>query len=172
LVLISTSPGETLAAMEEMSEGAPAPVEVPPEEPDPNDEDPFPDEPEPNEPLPDEPEPKGEDPLPVLPPEPTEGLAADDVVAVVGHTAWPIPTPATTATTTTTAARDAARPLRALDRPDGAAGAGAGAGGHPRYGGAAPAAPAPHADWGGGVQVPAGGVGGPETSVGCSPVGG
>jgi predicted RNase H-like HicB family nuclease len=41
---MSTSPGETLAAMDEMSEGAPAPVEVLPDE---------------DEPLPDEPEPKG-----------------------------------------------------------------------------------------------------------------
>jgi hypothetical protein len=86
---MSTRPGETLAAMEEMSEGAPAPVEVLPEEPeDPEpEEEPLPEDPEPKgeEPLPDEPEPKGEEP--VAPPEPTEGLVAEEVVADEGHTA-------------------------------------------------------------------------------------
>jgi hypothetical protein len=87
---MSTRPGETLAAMAEMSDGAPAPVEVLPDEldePEPEDEDPLPEEPEPNgyEPLP-EPEPNGDDPLPLLP-EPADGLAADEVVEVVGHTA-------------------------------------------------------------------------------------
>jgi hypothetical protein len=85
---MSTRPGDTLAAMAEMSEGAPAP-EVLPDEPEPDEEDPFPEEPEPegNEPLPDEPEPNGEDPLPMEPPDPGVGLVADDVVDDVGQTA-------------------------------------------------------------------------------------
>ena len=43
---MSTRPGSTFAAMAEMSEGAPAPVEEFPEDPDPNGEDPLPDDPE------------------------------------------------------------------------------------------------------------------------------
>ena len=67
--------------MAEMSEGAPAPVEVLPDE-----DEPLPDEPEPNgvdplplEPLPLEPDPKGNEPLPaepVPPPEPVAGEVA------------------------------------------------------------------------------------------------
>jgi len=75
--------------MAEMSEGAPEPVEVLPEEPEEPEpeEEPLPEEPEPkgDEPLPDDPDPKGEEP--VAPPEPAEGLAAEVVAAEEGHTA-------------------------------------------------------------------------------------
>jgi hypothetical protein len=105
--------------MAEMSEGAPAPVEVPlPDDPDPKGEEPFDDpdpyDPPPKEPLPEEPDPKGNDPPPEdpeLPPVPVLGLAVADEVADDGHTVCPSPTPANAATRTTTATSDITRPL-------------------------------------------------------------
>ncbi len=156
--------------MAEMSEGAPAPVDVLPDEDEPP-PDPMPLEPEPlpkgNEPLPDEPE---------APPEPVDGLADTAAVEEVGHTTWPSPTPATTATTTTTVASAIMMPLRELA---GALGAGGPAGGHP-YVVEAPPSLGIHvdwggggqADWGGGGQVPVGGVGAPGPTWGWGPVGG
>jgi hypothetical protein len=79
-----------LAAIAEMSDGAPAPVDELPVDPD-------------------EPLPNGEVPPPDEPPPPgttTPGLEAALVVVVpAGHTRRPSPAPATTATTTATVAR-------------------------------------------------------------------
>jgi hypothetical protein len=119
--------------MAEMSEGAPAPVEVPlPDDPDPKGEelpdDPDPKEPPPREPLPDDPDPNGNDPPPdepELPPVPVFGLAVADEVDDDGHTVCPSPAPAAAATSTTTATRDMTRPLDFF----GAAGADIGPGG-------------------------------------------
>lgn len=108
---MSTRPGSTLEAMDEMSDGAPAPVEVFPE-------------------VPDEPEPNGEDPLDVPPPngeveppeepeepdEPDEpgtvALAAVVVEPWTGQTMCPSPMPPTMATRSTTAATPATSPRR------------------------------------------------------------
>lgn len=77
MVLMSTRPGSTFEAIEEMSEGAPAPAEVLPDEPDPNGEVSPPEEPEPPS-LPEEPEPPGSV---------AGGEAVADEVLAAGHTA-------------------------------------------------------------------------------------
>jgi len=99
--------------MDEMSEGAPAPVEVLP---DPELEDP--DEPEPNgeDPL-EDPPPKGEVVPPEEPDDPEEPDEPEALVALVvdpwtGQTTWPSPMPPTMATSSTTAASPATRPRR------------------------------------------------------------
>jgi hypothetical protein len=99
--------------MAEMSEGAPAPVEVLPD---------VPDEPEPKGDEPDVPPPNGEVDPPDPPdpdepddpdePEPEVALVALAVEPWIGHTTWPRAMPPTTATRSTTAAIPATRPRR------------------------------------------------------------
>jgi hypothetical protein len=95
-----------LEAIDEMSEGAPAPVEELPDEPE------EPEEPEPKGELslPDEPDPKGELPLP----DPLLALGVDVALEVLdaGHTTRPRPAPATTAKATTTVAAAISGDLR------------------------------------------------------------
>jgi hypothetical protein len=95
-----------LEAIDEMSEGAPAPVEELPDEldePEPKGELPLPEEP-------DEPDPKGELPLP----DPLLALGVDVALEVLdaGHTTRPRPAPATTAKATTTVAAATSGDLR------------------------------------------------------------
>jgi hypothetical protein len=173
---MSTSPGSTLAAMEAMSDGAPAPVEELPDEldePDPNGE-PSP---------PEEPDPNGEPPVPDEPAPGEAELALD--VDWTGQTSWPRPAPATTAARSTTAASATTTPLRFLRETGWGGGPEKPGYGHPPYGGAPPAAPPPHppgAGWpgcaaapqfvaGGEGHIPDGGVGDPGPTAGFGTVG-
>ncbi len=123
---MSTRAGETLAAVPEISAGAPVAEEFP---------EPEPDEDEPPDPLPLDPGPNGNEPFPsdpCDPPEPATGPADTTEGDEEDHARWPTPTPARIATTRASVASAITKPLRGLAGGVGPPNAG---GGHPGYGG-------------------------------------